>query len=215
MAAAHASVRTMIPGRPGGEIAAPERGSGVAGRIGLREPLVERQVAQDGHADATEEIEGRDHDEVRHRRRRPARQARDCEQHADGRCAEEDREEQRVQHGEVDRLHRRDRVSRRQPAECAHDEAGEGEESAGHQAAAEFREQGERDDQARRHHRPVPVAAASARVSRASRWSPCSASATCWMTAARGWYSRSIRIGKWSEPKAGRRCSRWSRKSGL
>ncbi len=47
----------VIPGRPGGEVAAPERGSGVAGRIGLRQSLVERHVAQDGHADAAEEIE--------------------------------------------------------------------------------------------------------------------------------------------------------------
>ena len=62
---------------------------------------------------------------------------------------------------------------------------------------------------------PRPQLAASARVSRASRWSPCSASSTSCMAAARGWYSRSIRIGKWSEPKAGRRCRPCSRKSGL
>src|SRR5688500_2110733 len=146
----------------------------------LLEPVVERDVEGNRHADGADEVERAPDEHEREWRSSHGDQGPPSQPETGGGRPEERRHEGGGDGHDVDRLHSRDALRRRQPLERGHHETGEGEEDPGYQPAPEGGGQRRSvQDAAHRLSSQTPVEAASRAYSAKSlgsrpraRWTP-------------------------------------------
>ncbi|MDT4870638.1 hypothetical protein FQZ97_1057250 [compost metagenome] len=127
----------MVPAVPPRHIALPGRSGLGTARIKLGQGLVFRHVEQHRHHDIARQVQRATNGHAQAARQRPALVGPDQQPHAGQRRAEEQGQEQPVEHHLVDRLHGRHRTLFGDALQGFHHEVGEGEEQPAHQATAQ------------------------------------------------------------------------------